>query len=248
MKNFSSVIGWILLTAVLAVPSVLFYNWWSANKAKEAHLAASQQGVPRDFFPGEENPAAADSPAAAQTLVTPDQPAAAQPEAAPVGAAPEAAGEKQPESQPLPSATENPPASPPDAQPAPEVSEAQPAGAPPAAAANESGEQGSDDVSYFTPRSKRNPFLTPDDYARMRAEEARRRQEAREQANVARKAPREVLVENRMNIQGIVGSNVIINGEMYSKGDTVLGARILGIGTNYIIGEHKGRRFRKYMQ
>ncbi|HBE89059.1 MAG TPA: hypothetical protein DDW67_07980, partial [Elusimicrobia bacterium] len=54
MKNFASIFGWTLLAAVLAVPSFLFYNWWSANKAKEAQLAASQQGVPRDFFPGQD--------------------------------------------------------------------------------------------------------------------------------------------------------------------------------------------------
>ncbi|HBE87545.1 MAG TPA: hypothetical protein DDW67_00180, partial [Elusimicrobia bacterium] len=108
--------------------------------------------------------------------------------------------------------------------------------------------EGGAPVSYFKPATDRNPFFTPEDYARLRAEEYRRKQEARDRANAARQTPREVLVESRMNIQGIVGTNVIINGEMYARGDTVMGAKIISIGANYIIGEHKGRRFRKYMQ
>jgi len=36
MKNIASMTGWLLLTVVLAVPSVLFYNWWTRNKEKSA--------------------------------------------------------------------------------------------------------------------------------------------------------------------------------------------------------------------
>lgn len=251
MKNFASIFGWILLVAVLAVPSFLFYNWWSANKAKEAQLAASQQGVPRDFFPGEEKPAGEAAPAAAaadaQPLVTPDQPEGAAPEAAPADEG--AADGKQPDPPVRPDEAAPDVETPPDGQAAQEdpgtgTAGNEPAGEETAAGA---GEGSPEAASYFAPKTERNPFLTPDDYARMRAEEYRRKQEARQRAQ-ARQKPREVLVESRMTIQGIVGTNVIINGEMYSRGDSVMGARIIRIGPNYIIGEHKGRRFRKYMQ
>ncbi|MDT8286826.1 MAG: hypothetical protein RQ748_06930 [Elusimicrobiales bacterium] len=252
MKNFASIFGWILLLAVLAVPSFLFYNWWSANKAKEAQLAASQQGVPRDFFPGDEklDGEADASPAApsadSQPLVTPDQPGADQPEAAPAGGETEEG--KQPEPPLRPAEAEPPGEEPQGGQPAPETAGADPsAGETPAEGAAEAEEDSPEAASYFEPKTERNPFLTPDDYARIRADEYRRRQEARQRSQANQK-PREVRVESRITIQGIVGTNVIINGEMYSRGDTVLGAKIIRIGPNYIIGEHKGRRFRKYMQ
>ncbi len=243
MKNFAGMFGWLLLTAVLAVPSVLFYNWWSTNKAKEAQLAAAQQGVPRGFFPGEEKPAGetSASPSGPQPLVTPDQPAADS-ETAP----PPANGPDVPPARPVAPEVSAVPEIPAGVSPDLQASTAAAGAAGAGAGSPAPGDQKS--ASYFAPKTSRNPFLTPDDYARIREEEMRRRQEARDKAQQARQTQREVLVESRMNIQGIVGANVIINGEMYSRGDTILGAKIIAIGSNYIIGEHKGRRFRKYMQ
>lgn len=247
MKNFASMFGWLLLAAVLAVPSVLFYNWWSANKAKEAQLAASQQGVPRGFFPGEEKPGGENpSPASgSQPLVAPDQPSAAAEVPAATGADTEAGRPAAPAAPDAPAGM--PPVLQASTAPPVQVSTAA-AGGVAGSAAGSPGPGDQKAASYFMPKTERNPFLTPDDYARIREEEARRRREAREKAQQVRQTPREVLVESRMNIQGIVGTNVIINGEMYSRGDTIMGARIISIGSNYIIGEHKGRRFRKYMQ
>lgn len=250
MKNFASIFGWVLLAGVLAVPSFLFYNWWSANKAKEAQLAASQQGVPRDFFPSQEGaaaPRAEASPAPSASAeapvpeARPEEPAGQE---AARAAAPPAAGEIAPAPR---TAAETPPVKA-AAEPSPESPAAQPAAESAAAPEGGGGRTADAQASYFKPVTDRNPFFTPEDYARIRAEEYRRRQEARDRARAAAQVPREVLVESRMNIQGIVGTNVIINGEMYSRGDTVMGARIISIGSNYIIGEHKGRRFRKYMQ
>ncbi|KAF0126590.1 MAG: hypothetical protein FD189_916 [Elusimicrobia bacterium] len=239
MKNFSSIFGWILLAAVLAVPSVLFYNWWTANKAKEAQLAASQHGVPRDFFPAQPAPAADSQPLVTSAGDTMPHGVPAQSSADDA-----AAGKQQPDPPVRPAEAEPPAETPQAGQPAPEASGAGTAGAETVKA----GEGSPGAASYFSPKTKRDPFLTPEDYARIRAEEDRRRREARDRAQqqVPQKQ-REVLVESRLNIQGIVGSNVIINGEMYARGDTVLGAKIVSIGSNYIIGEHKGRRFRKYM-
>lgn len=256
MKNFSSIFGWMLLAGVLAVPSFLFYNWWSANKAKEAQLAASQQGVPKDFFPGGEKDPAAAPAAESQPLVTPDQGEAPRAEQLPEAADGEAGKQPEPPVRPdqgeaaataeVPgqTAADPDPGTAPGQQAQPEPADGAAEGQ--ADAAGATGEE--DGVSYFKPKTDRNPFLTPDDYSRMRADEARRRREARQRAQAANQAPREVLIESRLNIQGIVGTNVIINGEMYSQGNSVLGAKIIRIGPNYIIGEHKGRRFRKYMQ
>lgn len=244
MKNFASIFGWILLAAVLAVPSFLFYNWWSANKAKEAQLAASQQGVPRDFFPVQEGaePRRAD-PAPSASAEVPAAPAEAE---APVTREPAtAAAEKMPDPPVRPEPQPEQPAAEAASEEQPAVASGQQA---PAAAPESEGQAAEAPVSYFKPVTDRNPFFTPDDYARLRADEYRRKQEARDRARAARQTPREVQVESRMNIQGIVGTAVIINGEMYSRGDTVMGAKIISIGSNYIIGEHKGRRFRKYMQ
>lgn len=252
MKNFASIFGWILLAAVLAVPSFLFYNWWSDNKAKEAQLAASsQQGVPRDFFPSQEKAAApgADTPPAPSASAEAPAPEARPAEPAGQEAARPAAAPAAGEIAPAPRAAAAPRPAPAAGEPGPEQpAAARPAAESAAAPAGGGGRTAEEQASYFKPATDRNPFFTPEDYARIRAEEYRRRQEARDRAKAAAQVPREVLVESRMNIQGIVGTNVIINGEMYSRGDTVMGARIITIGSNFIIGEHKGRRFRKYMQ
>ena len=54
--------------------------------------------------------------------------------------------------------------------------------------------------------------------------------------------------EGRIKLQGIVGNSVIINGEMYSVGDTVTGVKIIKIGANYLIGERNGKRFKKILK
>ena len=45
MKNFTSVIGWLLMAVVLTVPSFLFYNWWTSNNKNEAEAQAPVQRV-----------------------------------------------------------------------------------------------------------------------------------------------------------------------------------------------------------
>jgi hypothetical protein len=259
MKNFSSVIGWVLLAAVLAVPSFLFYNWWSANKAKEAQLAESGQAVPRNFFPGQEG---AKQEAAAVPSAGAEPPQGKPAPETGAAAVPSAGAASAPEGTPaeLPAGTSSQ-AAPQQGSSAEPGTQARTGGEGPAAAARpESGapagqagtaaavaKSSGTELSYFRPRTKRNPFMTPQDYATLREQENMRRAAALERRR-ASQGPKEIPVESRMTIQGIVGTNVIINGEMYSRGDTVMGAKIIRIGPDYIIGEHKGRRFRKAMQ
>ena len=52
MKNFTTMVGWLLLVAVLAVPSFLFYNWLSKSKLQnQAELV--NEPVAGSVFPSE---------------------------------------------------------------------------------------------------------------------------------------------------------------------------------------------------
>ena len=51
MKNLASTAGWLLLAAVLAVPSFLFYNWWAKNKEKAALERAQEMNSGAVFQP-----------------------------------------------------------------------------------------------------------------------------------------------------------------------------------------------------
>ena len=107
-------------------------------------------------------------------------------------------------------------------------------------------------VSYFDPKSQRDPTMSPDDYQKIKDEEDRRREEER-LARLAELRKKQVdSPASRIDLQGIVGNQAIINGEMYTVGQTVKGARIVRIGSDYIICEWKDKgelkRFTKKMQ
>jgi len=51
MKGANAFLGWLLTLAVLAVPSFLFYNWWSKNKAQSAGEAVMETSVKDVFSP-----------------------------------------------------------------------------------------------------------------------------------------------------------------------------------------------------
>ena len=91
MKSFTSLVGWMLLVALVAVPSVLFYNWLSNNKGREAETAAaapSKAPSPAALFAGADKAALPPVTAAAQ----PKPAAWPQAAAAASAAAPRAAG------------------------------------------------------------------------------------------------------------------------------------------------------------
>jgi hypothetical protein len=90
--------------------------------------------------------------------------------------------------------------------------------------------------------------LSPADYSRMKEAELRRLENERAMRLASNRRPHEPQIESRLQLQGIVGNAAIINGEMYSAGQTIYGAKILKVGANYVIGEYKGRKFRKVLK
>ncbi len=260
MKNLTSLAGWTLLVAVLAVPSFLFYNWWSGNKLK-ASAEAAQPAVQADIFSKEKEQRGAVSPQqppsasaqapAPQAAQVPAQTPAYSSAAVHAAVHANPAGSRPPSPAPSVKPEEGPimdqPAAQPAAQPKPApqaaVSTSTPAAAVPVASSTMPAP-----VSSYSPKSDRDPTLSPADYTRIRAEERRRKESELAALQAARRRSPEAQIDSRLQLQGIVGTAAIINGEMYSAGQTVAGARILKVGFNYIIGEYKGRKFRKVLQ
>ena len=251
MKNFTAMVGWLLLVAVLAVPSFLFYNWLSKSKRQnQAELA--HEPMAGSVFPSEKSgqPAGArQAPAAAsQQAVKADAPRPAAPAVQPDKAVPASLPAEEtdgPIEEQAPSASSNPPAAALQSAQAPAV---------PAAAQQGEGQSqvavstGPKLISYFNPKTARDPTFTPDDYRRIKEEQRQREEAERARLEAERSRPREPGPETRISLQGIVGSAAIINGDMYSVGQTVRGVKILRIGADYITAEYKGKRFKKVLK
>jgi hypothetical protein len=103
-------------------------------------------------------------------------------------------------------------------------------------------------ASFYAPKGDRDPTLSPDDYRRIKEAELQREEEIQRRKEAERNRPKEATCDSRVHLQGIVGNAAIINGEMYSVGQTVAGSKITKIGPNYIQGECKNRKFRKVLQ
>jgi len=220
MKNFAALIGWLLLAAILAVPAFLFYNWWSNNKKNEARLVSVQSVSTAAIF--------SNTPADQE-----DQVYAAEPpvrKAVPHNDTPVSAAQVSPAAKAGVARS----------------TAAVPAGT--ATAAQASVSTRTVLTSYYDPKSGRDPTITPAEYRRMKQDEALRREEERQRQLLLRRQQRESGCESRIALQGIVGDSVIINGDVYTVGSTVQGAKLLKIGSNYVIGECKGQRFRKVLQ
>ena len=243
MKNFTSLIGWLLLTAILAVPSFLFYNWWSNNKKNEAAVQTPVQSVSTaTIFSGAPDA----SSALPRSFSQPQKTAtSATPPAAPALAAvsPAPVRKSAAETAALPSAAQVSPAG--KAGVAQSTAAVQVSTMP---AARVSGSTQTALTSYFSPKSDRDPTISPAEYRKMKEEEDLRREEERQRQLALRRQQREVGGESRITLQGIVGNSVIINGDVYAVGQTVQGVKLLKIGSNYVIGEYKGKRFRKVLQ
>ncbi len=261
MKSFSSILGWLLLAAVLAVPSFLFYNWWSKSR-QQASTEITRGPVTTDVFPASA-PAAAAPPSAApqpagnvpaaaaavssQTAAAPAEPAF---KAAPASQAPSPAVQPSPgPAAAVPPAAKAVPDARPAASPGP-ASRPAPAPAPQGSGADSLPVRIStapQPVSYYDPKSTRDPTLTPDDYRKIREQEYQRLQEERQQrlAEIRRRPPGP---ETLISLQGIVGTAAIINGDMYRAGQTVRGIKILKVGPDYVLCEYRGKRFRKVMR
>ncbi|MCG2726181.1 MAG: hypothetical protein L6420_08010 [Elusimicrobia bacterium] len=103
-------------------------------------------------------------------------------------------------------------------------------------------------ASYFEPKSDRDPTLSPSEYAQIKAEIDAGKERERQRKLEELKKMNSDSIQNQLTLQGIIGNNVIINGEMYAVGDYVKGVRIIKIGSNYFIGHHKGKQFKKVMR
>jgi hypothetical protein len=235
MKSLTSIIGWLLLVAVLAVPSFLFYNWWTKNK-QQASAEISHGEVASNLFSSQEK-----APPAALNVSSTAPAAAMQPALVPVAPVQAQDAPAQPAAKrPLPAET---------ASGADSPGHAAPVVRPTAAIAAVSvSTQAKKTASYYDPKGDRDPTLSPDDYRRLKEAELQREEEERERLIAERNRPKEATCDSRVHLQGIVGNAVIINGDMYYAGQTAAGAKILKVGPNYILGECKGRKFRKVMQ
>ena len=246
MKSLTSVLGWTLLVAVLAVPSFLFYNWWA--KSRQQASAEMPQEAPQNIFPPQEKSSAA-APVAApvrqtqpapavQAVVTPAPQQQAQ---APARNTPAPLPEQAPSASAQAPAPSPAPAAAVSTSAAQEVQQA-------TAAVQAQGEAQQNLISYFKPKTTRDPTLSPDDYQRIKDAENARLEAERQARWAERNRPKAPDITSRLQLQGIVGNAAIINGEMYSVGQSVLGARLLKVGANYVIVEHKGKKFRKVLQ
>ncbi|MBI5744593.1 MAG: hypothetical protein HY952_08600 [Elusimicrobia bacterium] len=238
MKTLTSYLGWALLLAVLAVPSFLFYNWWSSSKSK-ASAEISPDQMQTNIFPAADKqaakpvqPAAQASPAQAPAPAPAQQPPAAQAAAAPapVPAQPQALAQA---SVPRPAA---------------QFTATAPVQAVQLSTQTVAVSTGPKAVSWYAPKSDRDPVLSPRDYRRIKEAEMQRLENERQQLLAAKRRNQGTPIESILQLQGIVGNAAIINGEMYSAGQTVRGAKILKVGANYVIGEYKGKKFRKVLQ
>lgn len=263
MKNFTSILGWLLLVAVLAVPSFLFYNWLSKSKQQnQAELV--HEPMAGSVFPSEKSgqsagarqpspaPAQQAQAAPSQQAVKANEPKAAQQAPAAQAAPARTAAAPAPNAEtdgPIdadsPSASSGPPAASPLSAQAPALSTAAQQGEVQSQVAVSTGPK---PLSYYNPKSTRDPTFTPDDYRRIKEEEQQREEAERMRQEAERNKPREPGPEVRISLQGIVEDTAIINDNMYRVGQTVRGVKILKIGTDYIIAEYKGKKFKKVLK
>ena len=225
MKSLSSLLGWLLLVAVLAVPSFLFYNWWTKSK-QQSSAEMAQAPSPANIFP-----AADKSQATAPVLLSTPAPVV-QSAPVPVRPAADPAAQDAPSDRPVPAAV---------------VSTSAVVAAPVSTGAVQGVAVSTQTkkASYFSPKGDRDPTLSPADYQRIKEADMQKRDEELRRIRDARNAEKKDSCESRLKLQGIVGSAVIINGDMYYAGQTIYGAKILKVGPDYILGECKGKRFRK---
>lgn len=244
MKSFTSLLAWLLMAAVLAVPSFLFYNWWS-NSKKQVSAEISQGPGSAPVFQSEGG-AQASQPAVQAAADAPAPAAQAAPESAPPATRPPSASAEAPQPEPAeqPAATEAQPEAQTEAQPAAQP-EAQPE---PADGQGVEGSTVPKPVSYYAPKRDRDPTFSPDDYKRIRDEAMQRAEAEQLVRNAERSKPREPGPETRVVLQGIVGNAAIINGDMYTAGQTVRGVKIVKVGADYIICDYKGKKFRKVLK
>lgn len=224
--------GWAVLAAALAVPGLLFYNWWARLKAEhDSSVAAKARSrLPQGGVFNLPPPSSA-------RLVNPIASAAAPP--------PPRARSIDPGALPAPAAaaaTLAPPQAAPPPAAAPEVAFAAPAS------------------SAAAPT--RDPTLSPLDVVHLREAELERERNERALRETVqgrpakrRRARREAPIESRIELQGVVtnpdGQNMAIvdgasvaPGQDFSVGGYPGRVRVVRISAAGVVFEHRGRRFK----
>lgn len=117
----------------------------------------------------------------------------------------------------------------------------------------------------FDPKNKRDPFLSKEEVetidAARRAEQKRLEEEKRRLEDEARSRHDEMerlkkleeelkkfpakAVMYKINVDGILGTEAIINGEIKRPGDTVLGAKITKVSGDSVTFTFKGQTFKR---
>ena len=133
-----------------------------------------------------------------------------------------------------------------------------------AAQGNKAAEQTVVKKVSFNP-TKRNPFLSKEEVLQIekmrKAEQRRLQEEAAERERLAREERKRLLQEQilkeeleryparavmyKINIDGILGKEAIVNGEVVSVGSKVLGAKIVSITDDSVWFVYKGQRFER---
>lgn len=251
MKNFTSLLGWLLLAAILAVPSFLFYNWWATARKSEAAVQAPVQRVSTAvIFAGAQEPAA---PFSQQQRTPPAEIRPVRQSSEAVTAADRAAAAAGDAGRGAARAAQpDPPAA--DTLPAGEKARTGATAAPAAEAdRNKTPSAGTavstqTSASYFNPKSSRDPTISPAEYRKIKADEEERREAERQRTQAIRRRQSESGGESRIKLQGIMGSAAIINGEKYSAGNIIQGVKLIKVGDDYVICEYKGKRFKKVLR
>lgn len=249
-------LGWAILAAALAIPGLLFYNWWSHLKAErqrsisqKARTRVPEAGVFATPAPGGDKLV---NPVSASTAAPAADPAAA---AAAAAAAP---GASSATAGGLPGATPAAAAAPAATDPA--LLAAAAAGAPTGAAPG--GASASVTVStgaVLVAALPRDPMLSPMDIVRMQQEEMEKRlaEEAMRRAMEEKKRPKpkpQIDIRSFVDLQGIVanpdGENkAIVNDVVVGAGETFDArgheVKVVRISPAGVTFQYKGKRFVK---
>lgn len=220
MKKYAKLFEIAILVLALAIPAWLFYNFWG-KRAKKGVASRPMVTVPVSSV-AKSTMAASVPPVQAPAPVQPAGAASAK--AMPVHV-----------SSPVVSAASAPLAPQPVATPAQPVAHETPA-------AKDETAVSTGPLSFtFSLAKGRNPFLSPDDFAKIEAiKEAKRQAEldaiARDNANKKKQIKDSMGASpDDIELQGIIGEQAIINRRTLMVGQMVDNAKLMKVGQDYVV-------------
>jgi hypothetical protein len=223
--NNKSILTWLIPVAALAVPGFLFYNWWSTlNATTRAQLekkVKSNTGLTL-FLGGSVKP----------QLKNPLTP---QPAAPVVQSTQTVAGVAKSSQTTVVAVSSGTAVA--GANPAAAAAVAQSSAAANGAAAAEAVAIG------------RDPTLSPYDVVRIETDRMQRENAGHEINAAIRRPehkPKEPPIEDSIELEGIIGKEVIVNGERYGEGELLMGkVKVLKITPSTVVFIYKNRKFSK---